>query len=330
MTRAAPILVILALAASACAAQRMAPPTTAPAAQAGAPSAPECHAASRPTDGIHACMPGELEEVAWIADDRWVRGLLSTQGELEFLAARTAFVSGKGKGKTEDELLSSITATWQRVDESQPFELGEFTGRAFAGMLDPQRRIVARAVVVGRQVYFAQIVAAQGLVDRPKMQAFFGSMRIDPPWRLHTSLTKRYTVAVPEPARWLVDTRTTEEWTFESDVFPLGGVNERVYGISIAVIPPSQDKTMDELLDSYAENLGSTDGTSILRVIPITLDGAPGRELICSKTNGIITRMRVYATQRRLAAAVVVSRRADTLEDADAARFFDSFQITAP
>lgn len=330
MTRAAPILVSLALAASACSTQGKAPPPAAPTAQVEAPAAPQCQAASRPVDGIRACMPGEIKEVAWIADDRWVRGMLSTQGELEFLAARTAFVGSKGKGKNEDELLSSITSTWLRVDESQPFELGELAGRAFAGMLDPQRRIVMRAVVVGRQVYFAQIVAAQGRVDRPKMQAFFDSMRVDPPWRLHTSLTKRYTVAVPEPAQWLVDRRTTEEWTFETEVFPLGGVNERAYGVSISEIPPSQEQTTDELLDAYATNLGSTDGTTILRVIPVTLDGAPGRELICRKANGYVTRMRVYATQRRIVAVIVVSRRADTLEDADAARFFDSFQITAP
>ena len=99
MTRAAPILVLLALAVSACAGQAKAPPTAAPAAQVQPPNGSECHAASLPVDGIRACMPGEIKEVAWTAGDRWIRGLLSTQGELEFLAARTAFVPGRDKSK---------------------------------------------------------------------------------------------------------------------------------------------------------------------------------------------------------------------------------------
>jgi hypothetical protein len=328
MNRAASALVILAMAASACSAQVPAPSPAAPAAPpTAAPAGAECQAASLVLDGIHACMPGEPQQVSWTAEDRWVRGVLSTRGDHEFLAARTAFVGGKGNG---EHVLSAMTSSWQQIDESRPFQLGGFEGRAFAGVLDPQHRIAVQAVVVGRQVYFAQVVAAKNSVDREGIQAFFDSMRVDVPWRIHASLAKRYTVAVPEPAPWLTDTRKVEDWTFESEVFPLGGENTRVYMVSTSAIPPSTTETMDEILDSYAENLGAAPGTTILRKIPLSVDGVPGREIICRQANGFIARMRVFGTQKRLAAALIVSKRAETLEDADAVRFFDSFQLTAP
>ncbi|NJR13751.1 MAG: hypothetical protein HC779_05590, partial [Phyllobacteriaceae bacterium] len=68
------------------------------------------------------------------------------------------------------------------------------------------------------------------------------------------------------------------------------------------------NQTVDEILDSYADDLGSMDGTTILRKIRVTLDGVPGASSFAARRTGSSRGMRVYGTQRRLTTAVIVSK----------------------
>jgi hypothetical protein len=303
-----------------------APPVAAPPARA-APRASECRMASVPVDGLAACMPGTPEEVQWSAADRWIRGLRATADGHVFLAARTIDRSGKGDG---EKLLSSISAPWQRVDENRPFQSGGFQGRALAGTLDAQRRVMARAFVVGNQVYLAQVEGPMGGMNHARAQAFLESLHIDVPWRIHASYEGRFTVAVPAPARWLTETKVMGQWAFAYDLFALSSEDDRVYGVAFGAIPTTDQRTADEILDENANLIGAQDGTAILKMKPVTLEGVPGRELVFRNEDGILGKVRIYATRRRVTMVILAAARADALDDAGARRFFDSFQITEP
>jgi hypothetical protein len=269
-------------------------------------------------------MPGEPEEVQRIAGGRWYRGLQSSGGDHQFLAARAGDLDSKRKAPA---LLVWLTAGWVRVDEERPFQLGGFNGRAFSGALDAQHQVMARAVIVGDEMYFAQVVGPEGRVDQARAQAFLDSFEVDVPWRIHTSLEGRYTVAVPAPASWMVDTKEVLGWTFKFDAFALGGVDHRIYAVMHSAIPPSDVRSMDEILRSIAESLATRDDKSILKREEMTLDGFPVLEIVVQIAKGV-ARQRIYGAEGRITIVMITSDRSEPLDDAGAARFFESFQLT--
>ncbi|MCC6557886.1 MAG: hypothetical protein IT372_33485 [Polyangiaceae bacterium] len=325
MRRAVPALLGLALAA--CASAQPPPATPVQVQAPRPPAAPVCQSASLPADGISACMPGEPEPVRWVLDGRRVRALRSAPaGTREvYLAARVARVERDGPA-----LLDAITASWQRVDARRPFERDGFAGEAIEGMLDGQRQVVARALVVGEEVYLAQVEGPAGALDPDRAEGFFESFEVDVPWRIHASAEGRYTVAVPAPASRTALTKTIGGVAVPVSVFVLGGAASRAYFLASSELPSADPALVEQSIEAGISALADRQDGAILKLRSADTDGVVGREVLFRDSKNVLLRMRIFVTEGRMYITALAANRIEGTDDEGARRFFESFQITGP
>lgn len=338
MSRRPPALRGLALAAllalaAACSAAAPPPPAILPEV---APPAALWVPAELPIAGISVELPGAPEEVSEL------RRL--PQGEVPIDGLRLA----DGDDRTPDyaALRVRVTGPWREAGagsgvlialaqallgplkpEAEAAHQG-FAGQAFTGT-DAARQVTARAFSVGDSVYLLSVEAAPGRVDPRDAERFFGSFQLELPWRLVASPVDRFTVSVPAPA---IDQPLAPGGTGGSvrhHAFSLGGEHQVAYGVTCTNVDRDElaNADPDKLVHKAAMALdGSEGGRRVERIQPISLHGAPGREVFAVDGDGWHMRVRVFLVGAQLYVVTMAAKSAAPLEDEHAARFFDSFQ----
>ena len=309
-----------------------APPAPLPVSAPPPPEAPTiaCEPVRDAVDGIAGCLPGHAAYHRTTGDGGDLGAIFSKVHTPTTEASFALF--SKPYDDAEAAVRERSMRTWKRVDVSRTVEVDGFHGRAEEGLTDDGDHVALRHVAVGRNLVGAEVHWHEGApVDRRLVETFLGAFRVQVPWSVHVSVRGKYTVSFPDPGIGKVDEISGDHGilTIASSRW-LRGVEERGYLAYVFTLSPTDRRSDDEILDAAATALSAQEGTTLLHSTSAFAAGAEGRAIAVRTREGLFMRHAIFVANRCIYVVTAAAKRLESVDTAESARFFESFQILPP